>query len=410
MQQTLGSEEATRLCRALTETEAPTSIRGHEPVGEVGSVVGYAGERVPWCSRAIYLSERPQFTLDPLLHAGEYYVQEASSMFVEQAYRTILQHEADSATSPQRGAWGALGALDLCAAPGGKSTLWRSLLPDEALLVCNEPDRRRAEILNENMIKWGHPHVLVTQAWPADFGKHCEEFFDIIGADVPCSGEGMFRKDPQSRQEWSLDNVHTCARTQRAIIKDVWPALRPGGWLVYSTCTFNRLEDEDNVDWICRELGAEYVPIATDPAWGVTETERGYHFYPHKTKGEGFFLALLHKPGSTEKDRKSYPSKLPRGLERAVFPREPYEQKGKKLIPQHWVALTDCPEREQYPRHELTLEEARQYLRREVLILPPDVPRGYVIVCYHGRPLGFVNNLGTRANNMYPQEWRIRHL
>ena len=379
MTQTLGCEEAAQLCCALTDTEPPVSVRRHHPVEK---------NAVPWCEYGEYLAERPLFTVDPLFHAGEYYVQEASSMFIAQAYARMNNVSA---------------VLDLCAAPGGKSTLWRTIIPDDAFLVANEPNRQRAEILNENCIKWGHPRTIVTNAWPKDFGRNCRQVFDVVAADVPCSGEGMFRKDENSRAEWSLKNVEKCAELQRSIVCDVWDALRDGGWLVYSTCTFNTRENEENVRFICEELGATVVKIPIKEEWGIVETDCGCHFYPHRTKGEGFFLALLQKNGDGK--RAKFPEKWDR---MKVFPREAYIEKGKKKVPQHWVAMTDCEERKKFPWVELSRDEALNYLRHEAIVLDENAPRGYVIVCFEGHPLGFVNNLGNRGNNMYPGEWRIR--
>lgn len=222
-------------------------------------------------------------------------------MFVEQAYKQITTD-----FTPHR-------LLDLCAAPGGKSTLWRSMMCDGDLLVANEPIRQRAQILAENLTKWGHPDVVCTSAYPEEFAP-LGSFFDVIAADVPCSGEGMFRKDAVAIDEWSPQAVDSCAARQWQIIESVWPALRQGGYLVYSTCTYNRQEDEDNVVRICNELGAELVPIATQPEWGIAGDTTGrnlpvYHFFPHKAKGEGLFLALLRKtseaPVAKEKKGKS---------------------------------------------------------------------------------------------------------
>lgn len=381
MQQQLGDQEAAQLLHAIMETESPVSVRLNP--GKMATIQEAFPDieliPVPWCSTGYYLSERPQFTLDPLFHAGCYYVQEASSMYIEHAWRRIAE-EGGEVTA----------LLDLCAAPGGKSTLWRTLLADEALLVANEPDRKRAEILNENLQKWGHPNVMVTNAYAADFAAYAPNFFDVVAADVPCSGEGMFRKDPASRDEWSMENVLKCAALQRSIIEDVWPALKPGGFLVYSTCTYNHLEDEDNVRWIASKLGADILE------------ER--HFFPHRDRGEGFYLCLMRKQG--EAPRKS---RRPHLEHIRHFDWTPYELKGKKQIPQHILAMNPDTAA-QFPQCELSREQALQYLRREAITLPTDQPRGYVIVCYEGHPLGFVNNLGTRANNMYPQEWRIRHL
>lgn len=448
MTECLGPEEAGALCRALTATTSPTSIRINGRKAHTLPFGAATLRPVPWCSAGYYLAERPAFTLDPLLHAGVYYVQEASSMFIEQAWRTIVAHGDGE---PRR-------VLDLCAAPGGKSTLWRSLLPDETLLVANEPIRQRAQILAENLTKWGHPATVVTMAYPEEFAPF-HGYFDIIGADVPCSGEGMFRKDEGARAEWSPEAVEHCAERQWQIVCDIWPTLRPGGWLVYSTCTFNPREDEEMVGRICRELGATVVEIPVLPAWGIVGH---YHFYPHRAEGEGFFLALLRKNGDGDaeapvenvrprKGKKAKEGKMPavknsgqvvkwlRNSDgfRIFRPSETHlaaipkafsddaaalssrlhvltagilmaEEKGPKLVPQHALALSEALSDEAFPRAELPRTDALAYLRRESITLSSDVPRGYVVVTYQGVPLGFVNNLGQRANNLYPDAWKIR--
>ena len=409
-------------------------------------------EAVPWASNAYYLPERPAFTFDPLLHAGGYYVQEASSMFVEQAIR---QHLGEARV-----------ALDLCAAPGGKSTLLRSLLPEECVLVSNEVMRPRAQVLAENITKWGHPRCVVTSNYPADFTP-LEGLFDLIVVDAPCSGEGMFRKDETAVAEWSPENVEVCWRRQRDILTDIWPTLRPGGLLIYSTCTFNTEEDEKNVRWMMDELGAELLPIATDAAWGITpsltdEVAHAYRFLPGRTQGEGFFLATLRKGGEatpqndsiqpcTKRKKgksKAAPSVLPpweakgkawlasertyayKAVEANIVAipadmEQLYatlseqlhlikagitlaEQKGRDAIPAHELAMSTELSPTAFARCELSYADALRYLRREAIVLPTDVPRGFVIVTYREVPLGFVKNLGTRANNLYPNEWRIR--
>lgn len=448
MQSLLGEKEATALCRALTSTTPPVSVR-RNPLKMPAMLPSEVRKDVPWCERGVYLQQRPKFTYDPLLHAGCYYVQEAASMFVEQAYRKI----ADD-FMPRR-------VLDLCAAPGGKSTLWRSLLPDGTLLVANEPIRQRAQVLAENLTKWGHPDMVVTQAFPEEFAR-LGGFFDVVAADVPCSGEGMFRKDNVAVEEWSAEAVETCAARQWSIIESVWPALRQGGYLVYSTCTFNRAEDEDMVARICHELGAETVPLYIINEWGAATdmTGRGlyaYHFFPHRAEGEGFFLALLRKTSSapsfgkkSRKDRqRAGKPAVVRGSAavscwihgsedfKILAPDEAHlmavresllsdvqsvtsavralsagillaEVKGRKFIPQHSLAMSVRLSPTAFPRQELSREQALSYLRRESFMLPADASRGYVIVTYQGHPLGFANNLGSRANNLYPQEWRIR--
>ena len=486
----LGDNEAGALCTALSSGNTPTSIRTNPfkplkdgeclfaPVDNGESPSDIAApltlRPVPWCSSGSYLSERPTFAHDPLWHAGAYYVQEAASMFIAQAYKVIESTHADEATKGNP-----LKMLDLCAAPGGKSTLWRSLLPDDALLVANEPIRQRAQILAENLTKWGHPHTFVIQAFPDAFTS-LEETFDIIATDVPCSGEGMFRKDEQAREEWSPTAVISCAERQRDILTAVWPALKEGGFCVYSTCTFNREENEDLVAWACDTLGAELVEIPTDAAWHISGDTTGrnlpvYHFFPHRTEGEGLFLALLRKKtqdvgesllgGDTflsSKWEKTQGSRAVKGKKRGNTPSakpnatllswlpnaedftfqcseagvwtavptafvgireqlakvaplliggiEIAEEKGKKLVPQHALAMSISTSDSAFPRVEISRELALAYLHREAITLPLEAPRGYVVLTYRGIALGFANNLGNRANNLYPNEWRLRNL
>lgn len=359
---------------------------------------------VPWCHNGLYLDERPNFTFDPLLHAGAYYVQEASSMFLDFALRQLVNNPVTM--------------LDLCAAPGGKSTCARAALPDGSLLFANEPLRTRANILAENIMKFGHPDVVVTNNYPKDYKKTGLKF-DVILADVPCSGEGMFRKDPNAISEWSPANVEKCQRLQRTIIDDIWQCLKPGGLLIYSTCTFNAKEDEENVQWIADNMGAEPVTLqGVESDWHITGALSGslpvYRFIPGKTRGEGLFMAVLRKdgntgtassrlPATTELDRKAKASLniLSHGI-------NPPAKKGKKEIPDVSLALTIMQQANKYPRVEVDRPTAIQYLRRESLTLPPDTPRGIVTITYKRLGLGFANNLGNRANNLYPQEWRIK--
>lgn len=413
-------------------------------------------QRVAWCGQGFYLNSRPRFTFDPLLHAGAYYVEEPSSMFVEYAYRKV----AESIRVDR--------ALDLCAAPGGKSVMLRSVMQG-GLLVANEPIAKRAAVLVENIAKWGHPDVIVTQNYPKDF-EELSGFFDLIATDVPCSGEGMFRKDETARQEWSLTNVDKCAERQREILRDVWPALREGGYIIYSTCTFNPHEDEHNVEWICRELGAEPVALDVPEEWGIAGDTTGadlpvYHFFPHRARGEGFFLALLRKTSGTPaagQRRRSSQNISP--LKKCEYSQwldapddyvcymhgegiaalhkmfaddyarlaqmlniqsvgvqlctaknlksKPQNPKQPKLKPQYMpsvaLAMSAALRGDAFPVMELGYADAIAYLRGETVTPATGTPKGWVAVAYRGLKLGFANNVGNRMNNPFPAAWRIR--
>lgn len=430
--------------RETLAKEPPVSIRMNRLKTDA---VPAGGRQVPWCGSGYYLASRPTFTFDPLFHAGCYYVQEASSMFLELVL-TQYVHEP-------------VVMLDLCAAPGGKSTLARSVLPEGSLLVANEVMRNRVQVLAENVTKWGHPGTVVLNNDPADFVP-LGELFDVILTDVPCSGEGMFRKDPVAVEEWSVENVTLCWQRQRRIVRDIWHCLKPGGLLVYSTCTYNREENEDNVAWIAEELGAEVLPVEVQPGWNISGNLAGkdfpvYRFLPHRTEGEGLFMAVLRKSGETDaapcgklyrerrgKGGKSKPSVIPKEAKAWVkqaddysfvadqnkitaFPvayQEIYERlrdtmhvvyggiqvaevKGKDLIPSHSLAMSVCRE-DVFSSVEVNYEQAIAYLRKESVVLPSDMPKGYILIRYKGMVLGLVKNIGNRANNLYPQEWRIR--
>ena len=376
---TMGEERFAQFLTALGE-EPPVSIRLN-PWKVSHALLPTDAVPVPWCSEGFYLPVRPAFTFDPLLHAGCYYVQEASSMFVSHVLRQYV-------TKPVR-------MLDLCAAPGGKSTAARAVLPKDSLLVSNEPVRQRSQILSENIQKWGHPDCIVTNLYPKDFRK-AKARFDVILCDVPCSGEGMFRKDPKAVDEWTMQNVEKCWRLQRDIVGEAWQCLVEGGLLIYSTCTYNILENEANVKWMAEELGGELLPVTTHPDWGITGSlldgfdSPVYRFIPGFTKGEGLFMAALRKPCSAEiqivsaKETDSFLQK------NALFPAG--KQEGNDSLP---IVEVDYP-------------TAISYLRGEALVLPPDTPRGLVSVAFQGHRLGEAKNIGNRANNLYPKEWRIK--
>ena len=366
---------------------------------------------IPWCKEGFWLETRPNFTFDPLLHAGVYYVQEASSMFLSH----VLQHWVKQPVM----------VLDLCAAPGGKTTCARTSLPAGSFLFSNEPIGKRAQILAENVQKFGHEDVVVTNNYPRDY-KKSKLSFDVIIADVPCSGEGMFRKDPQSIEEWSPQNMENCWQLQRSIIADIWDNLKPGGILIYSTCTFNAHEDEENIAWILNEYDAELLSVPTEEAWNITGSlisnplKDGqefpvYRFIPGKTRGEGIFMAIIRKRGENQalKYKTTVNSDkavteahkrlriLSHGVKEGI-------QKGKTIIPDHTLALSLSTDKTAYPNVEVDYQTAIAYLRHEAIVLSSEAPRGIVLLTYKEHPIGFAKNLGNRANNLYPQEWRIK--
>ena len=429
--QSLANLDFDALVKALENTP-PTSVRVNNKMDYQPST-----DKVAWCDSGYYLPERPLFTADPLFHAGVYYVQEASSMFLQQA---VEQHFPTART-----------VLDLCAAPGGKSTLLSQALPESSLLVSNEIIRSRAYILAENLIKWGNPNVVVTNNEPKDFAE-LPGFFDALVIDAPCSGEGMFRKDPGAIQEWSEYNVKICAERQREILSSVWDTLKTDGILVYSTCTYNREENEENVRWLCDNLGAELLTINIKDNTDITVTDFGYRFYPHKTKGEGFFLSVLRKNSFVSRtiknkkdDKKGIKFVTKANVEAltlldanrwTILPEENQikaydndritdfllinkqlkcmhsglllgEMKGKDFIPATAIALSKKLNKSSVEIIDVDYETAIMFLRKESIFLP-DASRGYLLISYKGQALGWIKNMGNRSNNLYPQEWRIR--
>jgi 16S rRNA C967 or C1407 C5-methylase (RsmB/RsmF family)/NOL1/NOP2/fmu family ribosome biogenesis protein len=446
MRPLLGDKEYTRLTEAIEATPS-VSIRTnpHKP-----SEAAPTGTPVAWCKEGAYLKERPSFTLDPLFHAGAYYVQEASSMFLDYILRKFVNKPSI--------------ALDLCAAPGGKSTVTLSALPEGSMLIANEIVRQRSQILAENITKWGNSNVIVTNNCAEDF-QSLGQVFDIIICDAPCSGEGMFRKDAQAIEEWSVQNVEMCSQRQRDILTDIWPCLKPGGLLVYSTCTYNTRENEENALWAKESLGAEIIDCDAPADWNITgnllagQNFAAYHFFPHKTQGEGFFACVLRKSDdccdepstNARKDKKKKPGShkeppFPKELKSWIsdtaqfafisgntdfhaFPmrHKPLldsaisslkvihygiqlaSMKGKAIVPAHSLAMSNELNNNAFPSAEVNAETALAYLRTESVTLPPECPKGYILLKFDGIPLGFAKNIGTRANNLYPQEWRIRH-
>jgi 16S rRNA C967 or C1407 C5-methylase (RsmB/RsmF family)/NOL1/NOP2/fmu family ribosome biogenesis protein len=390
---------------------------------------------VPWSECGYYLQQRPSFTFDPFFHAGCYYVQEASSMFLEQALKQTVD-----LTQP-------LKILDLCAAPGGKSTHIQSLISKESLLVSNEVIRSRANVLKDNMVKWGCNNVVVTNNDPKDFSG-LENYFDVIVADAPCSGSGLFRREPEAIKEWSLNNVALCSQRQQRILADVWPSLKKGGILIYSTCSYSKEEDEEIAGWLKKELIINNEELIIDPDWGIVYSNGGYRFWPDKVKGEGLFLACFRKTNGEEnaafkiKSKKDVLNKKETGIiekwvatddlkfikhDNTVFAWPDKladdfdlllnklhliysgtiigELVRDKLLPGHAFAMSNLPVNS-INRTELDYKQSIQYLQRKDLDISPG-NKGWQLVTYQGHSLGWINALPNRINNYYPKELRI---
>jgi len=423
--------------------EQVTSVRLNPNKKNDGLVFDIEGN-VPWASNGLYLKERPSFTIDPMFHAGAYYVQEASSMFVEQA----LQQSIDLSRP--------IKILDLCAAPGGKSTLIQSLITADSLLVSNEVIKARAGILTENIAKWGAANTIVTNNDPKDF-QRLQNYFDAIVVDAPCSGSGLFRKDPWAIEEWSENNVQLCSQRQQRILADILPALKPGGILIYSTCSYSTEEDEAIADWLISDCQLSSVNLQLKTDWNIIETispihrAYGYRFYPDKVKGEGFFIGVFSKVAEStvqhnEKIPKSKSEKLPAKeidivspflqnptaffyikqkedilalpqhlqqelafIQSALYIKKAGIKLGTiirdELIPDHELAVSNIIH-QQIAAVELDLPNALQYLRKQEIKIESQ-KKGWLLVTYRHLPLGWVKILVNRVNNYYPKEWRI---
>lgn len=418
-------DDADALIAAL-DTDAPSSIRIN-----TNKIKAPELQSVKWCQTGYYLPQRPIFTEDPWFHAGAYYVQEASSMLISQVSQLI---ERDAAIK----------ILDLCAAPGGKTTLLLDLFPN-ALVVANEIISKRAKILAENITKWGTTNCIVTNA-SAELINNSKEQFDLILVDAPCSGEGMFRKDLNARNEWSKDNVELCSLRQRDIISTIVNNLKQDGILVYSTCTFNQQENEENVDFFIREFGMEEIGVMVPSE--VTQLEHGYGMLPHKVQGEGFFCTFLKKINEGEKSpKKIRPNKsiqhfkgdqhlfgtdisakdlwiyddilhlfnhrfidtlynLQQSLRIVQFGHKlGKEVKGKFIPDGSAYALPEI--KDLFPSVEVSHDQAIQYLKKDDIHISTDLKDGWYFVNFRGIPIGLIKKIGHRTNNYFPKEWRI---
>ena len=392
-------------------------------------------EAVPWTEYGYYLETRPSFTFDPLFHAGCYYVQEASSMFLEQT----LKQPVDL-SQPLR-------VLDLCAAPGGKSTHLLSLISKESLLVSNEVIRSRANILSDNINKWGCNNVIVTNNDPRDF-QRLNNYFDVIVVDAPCSGSGLFRRDAEAIEEWSEQNVALCSQRQQRILADVLPALKNRGILIYSTCSYSKQEDEEICEWLMNELKVESLKLKVEENWNVIEAGNGYRFWPDKLKGEGFFIACFRKNEGGDEEvylPKVKPEKFS-NQEMEILNKNvstdgfSFLRHGEiiyavpeklladinflssklkivncgtkvgeiirdKLVPDHALAQSSILS-DKIQKVELDRAQAIQYLKKKELSLHTD-KKGWNLATFQGHPLGWINILPKRVNNYYPKELRI---
>ena len=408
----------------------------------------FIGEKIPWCQSGYYLNERPLFTIDPLFHAGCYYVQEASSMFLEQVFTQLFSKEEN------------LTVLDLCAAPGGKSTHIASLINNKSVLVANEVIASRANILKENIIKQGKGNVIVTSSDSKYFGE-LKELFDCIIIDAPCSGEGLFRKDPDAVNEWSLDQAHYCSIRQQQILKDVIPCLKQNGILIYSTCTFNPEENELQLKWLKEKHGFSGIELKTESNWNVEEWNDenlyGYRFLPSKIKGEGFFLAVLRKNESNsssetssnnnfiswmpelcnEKEVSSIKNWVKKIESENIYRwKENYfllsneqlkmmnelsdrvkiiyagvelaSKKHNEFIPSPALALYEQINIPAFNNLNLSKELALSFLRKDSLQIQSE-DKGWMLTLFNNHPLGWVKSLGNRMNNYFPMEWRIKN-
>ncbi len=421
----LGQETFARFEAALSQP-APVSVRINRKKFDQDLVY----EKTPWCSTGYYLPERPLFTSDPLWHAGAYYVQEASSMMIEQAFL-----KAKSMLT------GSVKVLDLCAAPGGKSTHVASMLDTNDVLVSNEVIRSRVPVLYENLVKHGYPNIIITSADSSDF-EGLGEIFDIILVDAPCSGEGLFRKDINAISEWSEVNVQTCELRQKRILDNIKTCLKPGGFLVYSTCTYNPGENEMQVDRLIGD-GFELVPFELNG-----HVHHQFQCYPHETRGEGFYISLLQKQYTNGNDPKKPGNNKLKVLktdhELAAFinaTNDLYEyedqvlyvpgevmdfyrnhisnlycyaigtkvgrQKDKNYYPSEYLPFSQILKRNAMPEIELGQSEALSYLANNILPYQGK-EKGYVLLTYLSVPLGLGKFAGNRINNLFPNEWKLR--
>jgi 16S rRNA C967 or C1407 C5-methylase (RsmB/RsmF family)/NOL1/NOP2/fmu family ribosome biogenesis protein len=411
---------------AALNGEAPTSIRLNP---RKLAAIFPASQIVPWCEYGRYLPERPSFTKDPLFHAGVYYPQEAGSMFI---HAILQQLELANETV----------ALDLCAAPGGKSSILLDNLSSDALVISNEIVRNRAFILRDTLTKWGASNTMVTNKSAADFSKF-SGLLDLILVDAPCSGEGMFRKDRDARAEWTPGKATTCALRQTEILDDIWPSLKTNGYLIYSTCTFNPEENDKQIELLIEKYDCELVELNFPESFQLESSTFGFACLPHLMQTEGFYFSVLRKlervnPYTIRKSKKPktkesiFPYQLDERLQAVEIQGHFYqapkaqlelmlylnEQLGsmkfgtrlgefinQKFNPHFEYALANFGP-SQFTKQELTLDQALNYLKGNNIDI--DCKDGWHLANYQDFSLGWFKKIGNRINNYYPKELRIK--
>ncbi|NRA49717.1 MAG: RNA methyltransferase [Phaeodactylibacter sp.] len=422
--------------QAALDSPSPVSINYNQAKSPA---ILFEGDPVPWNSSGQYLPVRPSFTLDPHFHAGRYYVQEAGSMFLAFVLNQLQQNHSFRT------------ALDLCGAPGGKTTVMLNELPEGCTVVANEIIKTRYGILKDNLAKWGRSNIIATNADSERFVPLAGKF-DLVVVDAPCSGEGLFRKTPEATSEWSPENVAICENRQNRIVDNTLPLVSPGGFLIYSTCTYNEGENDQQVARIIEDGKFEKVSFDLPEAWGITPTRLGYQFFPNKTKSEGFYIAVLQKAGSPIERKSKVPLRYftpaPKQLKQSVSPwispEAPLElvcapsgqvygfpehslsllgalsqsipkidpgtpigiMKGKQLVPNHALSLSLALHPD-IPVMDLGHSEALSFLRKTPL---PGKPghKGWHLMRYEGWGIGWGKILPNRINNYFPNHLRVR--
>lgn len=436
LSQILGAEFPAFL--AALKGPAPVSVRlNPKKTSELPALE--IEENVLWAKDGRYLINKPVFTEDPAFHAGAYGVQDASAMFLGHVLEQVVDR-----SRPIR-------VLDLCASKGVQTTLLASMLGEKDLLVANEIVKSRLSILKENILKWGFSNVIVSNQDPETFAD-LEGFFDVVLVNPPSSSEGLFRKDIGAINEWSEANVQMHATRQKRILSAAAMLVAPKGVLIYSTNTYNAAENQENVKWLNRTLDFETIDLEVPTEWGITKSENCFQFFPHKTKGEGFFIAAMKNLSRDAKFVKGKPdlnrlrreqrailkdwfkpeifddleflykndgnivairtslltdygsvlralAKRSSGIEIGIF-------KGKDFVPSHAFALSDMISVE-IEKLEVPASEALKFLRKENFEFS-NGKDGWLLITYGGNALGWVKKIGDRINNYLPADWKIR--